>query len=540
MIEFTYSIIIPTRNRSETALHAIISCIRTGYQKIQIIVQDNSDDDALYNLLVNNNLINKINYYKNSYVLPMHENWECALEKATGDYVCIIGDDDGLFPDALKIANVILSKTNVEVLRTRTAVYKWPDYPFPSMANYIFVPLEINIIRNNNLKSLLLKSLSHEVEMGTGPGIYHGFLSKGFLKSLKSQRGKYFIEHIPDFDSGYAVMMYAKEIITVERPLIMSGHSRKSNSGKMRSGALTGLSAKIYSHELKNQSNESLNDLFFENIETVASTIVATQFRMLPEIKKIFPDLEIKINEVGALKFIAKQLTTGYEKISFISNIESLTNAAVKFNCYADIKLIIDKFHLSPELGAIQGLTHRKKSDSSNQPDSSKSMIVNGQLLNLKNINDAISVASSILPSMLRFVGEQSSEEYKYLTSQKSSSREELLNISLEYINVMNFSKAELILIDLTMINGSDFDAYYHLGRLRNLNKDYQGSLLPLERCLSLKINFDAAEIYIDSLSKLDLQTRATSFLELIKPYATTELRKKTIIKLSQMIDSSQ
>ncbi|MEY2505359.1 MAG: hypothetical protein QOG27_1639, partial [Verrucomicrobiota bacterium] len=58
----------------------------------------------------------------------MTENWERALQAATGEYLFFLGDDDGLLPEACTIARRILEKQPAEILSWRSAQYFWPDF----------------------------------------------------------------------------------------------------------------------------------------------------------------------------------------------------------------------------------------------------------------------------------------------------------------------------------------------------------------------------------------------------------------------------
>lgn len=109
MEKFTQSLIIPTRNRSETALAAIKSALNANYSKLQIVVSDNSDNDILYKELKSRDWLGKLTYHKTETCLSMRGNWERGLDLSTGDLVSVIGDDDAVMPDAFLNANFILN-----------------------------------------------------------------------------------------------------------------------------------------------------------------------------------------------------------------------------------------------------------------------------------------------------------------------------------------------------------------------------------------------------------------------------------------------
>ena len=129
-----FSVIVPTRNRQYTALHAIKSCTLSRYDNIEIIVTDCSDDDSLRNQVKNLN-DNRVKYFFHAENLSMKENWEFGVSQAMGDYVCVIGDDDALMPDGLVLAYELLKIDPAPVLHCNAPTYKWPDYTLLNRQN---------------------------------------------------------------------------------------------------------------------------------------------------------------------------------------------------------------------------------------------------------------------------------------------------------------------------------------------------------------------------------------------------------------------
>ena len=80
MEKISQSLIIPTRNRSETALAAIASALDAPYPNLQIVVSDNSDDDLLYKELKSRDWLGNLTYHKTESVLSMRDNWERGLD----------------------------------------------------------------------------------------------------------------------------------------------------------------------------------------------------------------------------------------------------------------------------------------------------------------------------------------------------------------------------------------------------------------------------------------------------------------------------
>jgi glycosyltransferase involved in cell wall biosynthesis len=97
------SIIIPTYNRQEYAASAIRCALATPSDDIEVVVQDCSDDGLLSSLIVSE-LLDKRLSYRYEPRAHMVENWNRAIDRARGEYLCIIGDDDGVNPELAEAA----------------------------------------------------------------------------------------------------------------------------------------------------------------------------------------------------------------------------------------------------------------------------------------------------------------------------------------------------------------------------------------------------------------------------------------------------
>ena len=87
------SIIIPTCNRQVYAASAIRCALAIPSSDIEVVVQDCSDEDTLSSLIAAESLDKRLSY---RYERPayMIQNWNRAIGRAIGEYLCLIGDDD--------------------------------------------------------------------------------------------------------------------------------------------------------------------------------------------------------------------------------------------------------------------------------------------------------------------------------------------------------------------------------------------------------------------------------------------------------------
>ena len=71
----------------------------------------------------------------------MTDNWERAVSFATGEYVIVIGDDDGMLLHALTDIERIISQTNARLIRWERVGYQWPNTLLTAEANRLGIPI---------------------------------------------------------------------------------------------------------------------------------------------------------------------------------------------------------------------------------------------------------------------------------------------------------------------------------------------------------------------------------------------------------------
>ena len=90
------SILIPTRNREDYAVQVIQHVLKINDSRFELVIYNNSDTNRLETLLSDNLKDARIKYYYNCDVLSFVENFSLGISKCEGEYLTIIGDDDGI------------------------------------------------------------------------------------------------------------------------------------------------------------------------------------------------------------------------------------------------------------------------------------------------------------------------------------------------------------------------------------------------------------------------------------------------------------
>jgi hypothetical protein len=232
------SVVIPTKNRAEYCRSAVKGVLAFP-GNIEVIVQDSSTDDTTQDSLRKIS-DERLLYFRVSSTLSMTENFETSLQRATGEYVVMIGDDDGLSPWIWEcIALARQNGADSLVTRTMSLQYYWPDfrskYRGTALASRLVIAgfpysgntAEIDLERE---RQLFLRCA------GQGPlnlpRVYHGLVHRDLLAAMRQRFGRLFFGVSPDVSFAYAAACVSRKHICVDYPVSVSGSAGGSNAGR--------------------------------------------------------------------------------------------------------------------------------------------------------------------------------------------------------------------------------------------------------------------------------------------------------------------
>lgn len=233
------SIIIPTRNRFQYVKSAIISILNINDQRIELVIQDNSDSEDL-KLWVHDNINDfRLKYNYNNSPLSFVGNFSEGVEAATGEYVCIIGDDDGINPEIID-AVVWLKQENIDCLSIKNVVnYVWPNSGIPSTiftkvtdGNLSLSNFKASLVQSNmsfQLKSFVRNGCSNYLDFNL-PKLYHGVVRRQCLLEIKKKTGFYFSGLSPDIYASISLACIVNRVLVTDYPLTLPGVCGESAS----------------------------------------------------------------------------------------------------------------------------------------------------------------------------------------------------------------------------------------------------------------------------------------------------------------------
>jgi glycosyltransferase involved in cell wall biosynthesis len=221
-----FSIVIPTRERAATLYHSLRTCLSQQFDRFEVIVSDNAGSPAT-RAVVESFASPRMRYVRTPRLMAMCSNWDFAVGHAEGEFVFVLGDDDGLLPHALVELDRFITTHDARAVRWTAAYYTWPDHAVPGVGNYLRVPLARGA-RYVEARPAIAEVIAFRRCYSTLPMLYNSVVHRDLIDTLRKRSGRVFSHRIPDVYSGFAVAAAAGGYWSLDTPMSVSGQSGQS------------------------------------------------------------------------------------------------------------------------------------------------------------------------------------------------------------------------------------------------------------------------------------------------------------------------
>lgn len=229
-----FSILLPTRNRLELLGRAIETVRRQDFHDWEIVVSDNCSDEDIGSY-VQGLGDDRIRYQRTERFLPVTQNWTRALEASRGDYVIMLGDDDGLLRGYLStLDRLIREHAAPEAIYTSACLYAYPGVLATAPDGFLRLYSERPIFGGRRDPFFLDRSTANRlVQASLGFQVLFDYNMQFFaigrhLLQRMSDHGAFYQSPYPDYYAANAVLHVADRLLVVPRPMIAIGISPKS------------------------------------------------------------------------------------------------------------------------------------------------------------------------------------------------------------------------------------------------------------------------------------------------------------------------
>jgi glycosyltransferase involved in cell wall biosynthesis len=233
------SIVIATKNRVPYAISAIDSILAIDSMALELVIQDNSDTLDLKDHVERRAFDPRLKYRYTPPPLSSIGNFNLALELATGEYVCLIGDDDGVNPEVLEAAAWAKSQSIDSLGGNCKVHYLWSGTGAPSTL-FTKVSGEVLTISEFSGKIVMVdveQQLQRLVRNGGVyyldfhlPKLYHGLVRRACLEEIRARTGEFLGGLSPDIFASLSVACIAKRVAVTDYPLTIPGACAASTS----------------------------------------------------------------------------------------------------------------------------------------------------------------------------------------------------------------------------------------------------------------------------------------------------------------------
>lgn len=232
------TVIIPTRERCDVLGKTLETVVAQDYERLEIVVSDNASTDDTRKV-VESFRDPRIHYVNTGRRLSMSHNWEFALSQVEGGWLTILGDDDGLLPNALGKVAELIGTHAVEAIRSRVCSYGWPSSTGSAFGS-LTVPLTAGVELRDSAE-WLARALDGRAPYTDLPMLYNGgFVDHAVIERIRHKSGQVYRSSIPDVYAAVAIASVTGRYLFSHEPLAINGASRHSTGTAYFSGKAKG------------------------------------------------------------------------------------------------------------------------------------------------------------------------------------------------------------------------------------------------------------------------------------------------------------
>jgi len=228
-----FSILLPTRNRLELLTLAVETVRRQNFADWEVVISDNSSDEDIAGLVLSVG-DPRIRYIRTASFVPVTDNWNNALRHSTGDWVLMLGDDDGLTPGALRHLATVIDQFAPDLVYGNAFVFTYPgvlpDAPAGSLRPYSHSALfegrpDPYFLDRATARDLVRRAM--HFEMAYTFNMQHSVISRQLVDRLAAG-GDFFRSPYPDFYATNLLFLEAARIVVDPARSVTIGVSRRS------------------------------------------------------------------------------------------------------------------------------------------------------------------------------------------------------------------------------------------------------------------------------------------------------------------------
>lgn len=229
-----FSIVIPTHNRLHLLREAIETVRRQEFEDWELVVFDNASDEPVYDH-VRSLKDNRLRYVRSDEFLPVTCSWNRGIDLARGDYVILLGDDDGLTPHYFTRVQEILEKFDEpDVVYTNIYQFWHPGVAPWESSGYLIEVRHGFFFADRHEPFRLTEEEAARAALGSlRLRINFSFNSQAFIYNRQflarlGADGPIYRSPFPDYYIANVALVRSRRTVVVPEPLAIAGVSKAS------------------------------------------------------------------------------------------------------------------------------------------------------------------------------------------------------------------------------------------------------------------------------------------------------------------------
>lgn len=227
-----FSILIPTKDRLDLLKNAVYSVLNQTYGNWELIIADNCSCDDVEKYIASLHE-ERIIYYRQSEPVSVTDNWNTANDRASGDYIIMLGDDDALVPAALDMLRDRIADGYPQVISFMVYQYLQPDVDPKKMQGDVelAVPFQFSdftkasVLSQDWRQSTVDKCFAFEQSIGYNMQFY--CYSREMVEIVEKY-GKFYEPPYPDYYTTCMCMLLADTFVYLSKVIAIMGITPKS------------------------------------------------------------------------------------------------------------------------------------------------------------------------------------------------------------------------------------------------------------------------------------------------------------------------
>jgi len=226
--KYKYTILVPTHQRGALLRETLRGLLLQEHDNYQIVVSNNYSQDETRTVLSEYARESRVTIIHTDRKLSMPVHWEFAMGHVEGEYIIILGDDDGVRPDFLSTLDIVIENTGANLIKFKTGLYYHNDWIDDNRNTFEFDDRCSNRYFEVD-KHSVISDFCEFTNYAIFPNLLQTCFSLELFRKAKKKCGTVFVG-APDWSCPFVLLMDdSAKLVYVDSTLGYGGRSQMSN-----------------------------------------------------------------------------------------------------------------------------------------------------------------------------------------------------------------------------------------------------------------------------------------------------------------------